>query len=359
MAASSPMTYRLPWATALSACLAACGSRTPLHADPEQPAVTGMSASDASPLVCISGSRAIPPVLVELYFMIDKSRSMTFIDPGATASRWDSVSSALTSFISAPQSAGLGAGIAFFPRTKDDGAVYCQAADYAFPVVPVGVLPAVAPSILTAIALQTLSVGTPTAQALEGALTYARSRLLASPDHRSAVVMVTDGEPRECGSTLTATSAIAADALLGDPPIPTYVMGVGPKLDNLDTIAKAGGTTEAYLVESGGEEALLAALEAIRTSALSCEYVWSRGLSSRFEDAVVTTSRAGDRVATAIEQVTGRGACGDGAGWFYDRPVSSEEGPTKITLCPASCSPLVRLPGSHLDVRVGCADNDR
>ena len=234
----------------------------------------------------------------------------------------------------------------------------CTTADYAFPVVPVGTLPGVATSILTAISLQTLSIGTPSEQALEGAQIYARSRAVAAPDHTIGVVLVTDGLPRECGSTLPGTKAIAAASLAATPPIKTYVLGVGPKLDNLNTIAAAGGTGEAYLVESEGESALLAAFEAIRTSALSCEFVLPVGVKSHFDSARVSTSRAGDPASQQLSQVASAEACGSGPGWFYDKPLTGGEPPAKISLCPASCNPLVRTENSQLDVRVGCTASD-
>jgi hypothetical protein len=358
------------WSATAPLLLAACGSRTPLLLEPSEDtppdAAVFIPIQDAAvpvqdaaePIGCITGTRAIHEVHIDLYFTLDKSKSMMRVDPGTTMSRWGAVSSALDTFINAPLSAGLGAGIGFFPRTGPNGDL-CSTADYAFPVVPIGTLPGVAPSILKAISVQTLLSGTPMTPALDGAHVYARSRVVSQPDHTPAVVMVTDGIPHDCGSSVPGTAAVAASAVSGSPPIRTYVLGVGPSLESLNMIAAAGGTTQAYLVVKGGEAALLAQLEAIRTSALACEYVFPAGTRTRFDVATVTTQTGVDAGPITVDRVASAEACGGGLGWFYDNPVSPDDPPpTKITLCPSSCTPLVKGTGSHLDVRVGCLDVD-
>jgi hypothetical protein len=257
----------------------------------------------------------------------------------------------MNTFINAPLSAGLGAGLMFFPRSTLGGSALCTSSDYAFPVVPIGTLPGVAPSITKAISLQTRAQGTPLTPALDGAHVYARRQQAAQPTHTLAVVVVTDGIPRDCGSNLSGTAAVAAGALTGIPPIRTYVLGVGPSLGNLNTIAQAGGTSQAFLVEAAGEASLLAALEAIRTSALACEFVLPQG--SRLDDVRVTTS-LGSGVPMSVDQVANSQACAGQPGWFYDGVPGSDAPPTKILLCPESCDPLVRSTGNRMDVSIGC-----
>jgi len=351
--------------------LVACGSRTPLLFEPGEDTIVDAAVStpdtfqdaaqdQAAPLGCIIGTRPVREVHIDLYFTLDKSRSMRTFDPGSTKTRWDAVSSALDSFINAPLSQGLGAGISFFPRVSPSGNDLCSPDDYRDPVVRIGTLPAVAPSILTAISFQVLSSGTPMTPALYGAHVYARQRQFEQPDHTVAVVIVTDGAPHDCGSSIPGTSVAAAQAMAGVPQINTYVLGVGPNLVALNAIALAGGTSQAYLVQSGGESALLAQLEAIRTSALACEYVFPPGTTTNFDVATVTTFDGSDAGSIAVDRVSGPSACGGGRGWFYDNmPFAGGPLPTRITLCPASCTPLVKGTGSHLDVRVGCPDANR
>jgi hypothetical protein len=350
----------------VASALAACGSRTPLTVEPIEgetvpldaaPPVSLDAGSDRDVAACLAGSRAIGQIPVDLYFTLDRSRSMDTVDRGAMKTRWQAVASALDTFINSPLSNGIGAGIAFFPRTTTGGAPLCGTADYAFPVVPIGVLPGVAPSILKAIELQTRGSGTPTTPALDGAHVYARRQQVTQPDHTTAVVVVTDGVPRDCESTVAGTSAVAAGAVNGTPAIKTYVLGVGPNLANLNAIAQAGGTMQAYLVESSGEGALLAAFEAIRTSLLSCEYALPQvgGKLPKLDDVRVTTTLGANGASTAVDEVASAEACAGRAGWFFDTaPDAGGSPPTKILLCPASCDPLIQSTGNRLDVGINC-----
>jgi len=76
--------------------------------------------------------------------------------------------------------------------------------------------------------------------ALEGAHIYARGQQASHPDHTVSVVVVTDGEPRDCGSSLQGTAAVISAAMTGVPAIRTYVLGVGPSVGNLTVLAQAG-----------------------------------------------------------------------------------------------------------------------
>jgi hypothetical protein len=87
--------------------------------------------------------------------------------------------------------------------------------------------------------------------------------------------------------------------------------------------------------------------------------VFPPGTNTRFDVATVTTQTDADADPTMVDRVESAEACGGGLGWFYDNPLSPDAPvPTKITLCPASCDPLVKGSDSHLDVRVGCVDDD-
>ena len=347
------------------ALLAACGSRTPLDIGPQSggfggspDSIDGSVRSD-----CLKSSQLVGEIPIDLYFMMDKSTSMTMFDRGQPVSRWTAVSQAMKAFINSPKSVGLGAGIAFFPRVDSSGGPLCGAADYAFPVVEIGVIPKVVPAISAGISAQVLATGTPTTPALQGAHIYARTAQARS-GRLAAVVIVTDGQPRQCASTIESTAAVATHASGGNPSIKTYVLGVGPSLSALNTIAQAGGTGRAYLVESGGEAELTAALDAIRTSALSCAYsIPEDGRSTADKTPAKVATRVGpDGEPLPVGQVTNLSACGGGPGWYYERPPITGDGPntdtapTRVTLCPGTCDTLLKEGGSHLDVVVGCED---
>ena len=344
--------------------LIGCGSRTPLDIDPQDGSFVGSARTvdGSTRSQCFTSSQLVGEIPIDLYFMMDKSSSMSMFDRGQTVSRWNAVSQAMKIFINSPKSAGLGAGIAFFPRIDPSGNPLCDAADYAFPVVPIGILPAVVPAISTGIAAQILAVGTPTTPALQGAHIYARNQ--AQSGRLTAVVLVTDGQPRQCNSTIETTAAVATHASGGNPAMKTYVLGVGPSLSSLNAIAEAGGTGRAYLVESGGEAELTVALDAIRTSAQSCVYVIpEEGRETAERTPAKVATRVGMTGAPApVGQVSGIEGCGNSAGWYYEKPPITGDGqntdvaPTRVTLCPASCESLVKTSGSHLDVVVGCGD---
>jgi hypothetical protein len=360
-----PLRRIVPWLPLSlgSAIALACGSRTELDARPNDASVDVSNPRDAgrdvlsedSPeMACFNGTRPVGQIPIDLYFALDRSKSMDTVDRGASKTRYAAVSGAMTSFLNSPLSAGLGAGILFFPRSQPGGEPYCSPGDYAFPVVPIGLLPGVAASITKAISLQTRGAATPMTPALEGAHIYARGQQASHPDHTVSVVVVTDGEPRDCGSSLQGTAAVISAAMTGVPAIRTYVLGVGPSVANLTVLAQSGGTSQAYLVESSGETSLLAALEAIRTSALSCDFVLPGDISPT--DIVDVSTRLGSGGApTTVDRVASFDACADQPGWFYDRPLESgSPSPTRILLCPASCDPLVQSTGNHLDVAINC-----
>lgn len=112
---------------------------------------------------------------------------------------------------------------------------------------------------------------TPTLPALTGALAYAKS--VEASGKNAAVVLVTDGEPNQCGSTVASVSKVAA-AAAGS--VKTYVVGVGDNLKNLNAIAAAGGTGAAILVSTTDPAKiasdLKAALGSIAAQAMTCDY---------------------------------------------------------------------------------------
>ena len=133
---------RLPWMAMVPWLVVACGSRTPLLTDPDddapatltQPGPTQLGPTQLGPTRLGSRrARSRSAVRLHLGLALDSSGAYRSVlhdrqiavdvdepsDDGP--SRWETVSSALQTFIKAPLSEGLGAGIAFFPRTGPDG----------------------------------------------------------------------------------------------------------------------------------------------------------------------------------------------------------------------------------------------
>jgi uncharacterized protein YegL len=289
---------------------------------------------------CATSSATPTPVPVSLVFMFDKSGSMS------QSSKWTSCESGLTSFFADPQSAGLSASLQFFPLSNNE----CNVAGYAAPAVAMRALP---DSTSFATAMQSNSPGgqTPTLPALTGAIEYAQSVQKSNPANKVAVVLVTDGEPNDCNSTIT---AVASEAASASATVPTFVIGIG-NTANLDTIAQAGGTTKATIVSTNSAQQTAqdfqTALNAIRGLTLACEYQIPPPPSGQTFDeskvnVVYTPANAGPQTLTYNQSCTG------GTGWHYDDPKN----PQKIILCQNTCDSVQQKSGK-IDIVIGCATN--
>jgi len=310
---------------------------------------------DIPDVPCFAESREGKGIPVDFYFVVDKSNSMA-ADAGMQ-SRWSAMVNALNAFVRSPASAGLGAGVNFFPKSSNGTNTLCNVNDYRTPNVPLGLLPDIAPQIAMSLAAQVLGPGTPTTPALEASLAYAKAEKMARATRDVAVVLVTDGVPTQCSSTIASSVTVVRNYATGSPPVRTYVLGIGPNVDNLNQLAQAGGTAPARLIESGGEAELLAAFSAIRDNSITCDYAipMRPGETLDFGRVNIQVRVGVNGMLMPIGKVDNAAACGEKGGWFYDQPVPpGNPPPTKITLCPATCDPLVLTAGSHLDMLVGC-----
>ena len=332
---------------------------------------TGGSGGQIDPdAACVAEPRAGEQVPLDLFFMVDKSGSMGCAvgsnancngasNPPAPATRWTSIKEALGTFVSSAMSNGLGAGMGFFPQYSNPngtGTLRCNPQDYSTPAAPIGILPGSAAMIQAALDAQTINGNTPTVPALSGAIQYATAYAQMNRGRTVAVVFASDGLPTSCeqnNNNIAGAEAVARAAAMATPPIRTYVLGVGPSLQNLNNIAVAGGTQRAHLVESGGAAELIAALNEIRKSALTCDYQIPVIPGKPLDLGLVAIKvKVG---ATGMEQLVARvddlSRCGaTQGGWYFDNPGA----PTKITLCPQTCNPLLMTMGSSLTVLIGC-----
>jgi hypothetical protein len=242
----------------------------------------------------------------------------------------------------------------FFPLGPGS-TVLCTPQDYATPTPAIAALPGNAGAIQMALDANMPANNTPTVPALSGAIQYVTGYQQTHPGRQTAIVFATDGEPVGCmqnNNTLAGAVRVAAAALAAMPPIRTYVLGVGPALGNLNQIAAAGGTGQAYLVESGGSADLITKLNEIRKSALTCDYqipvIPGKPLDLNLVN--IETRVGANGMAQLIKRVDSPAQCGSAGGWYFDNPSA----PTKIQLCPATCDPLLATMGSQLKVLIGC-----
>ncbi|HEY3255422.1 MAG TPA: vWA domain-containing protein [Polyangiaceae bacterium] len=343
--------------------------------NPSTGSTTGNSSGGGGSVVdpnsaCATSSADGQAVQVDLYFMVDITGSMNCPVPETTPcevatmppamgeSRWTVVSAALKAFVADPNNQTLGVGLRFFPVGGNGGrdTTTCNANSYSRPDVEIGPLSMTAQALTAAINMQTPGGTTPTVPSITAAIDHASAWAKAHPTHKVAVVYATDGYPKGCdaNNTIPQAAAVALKGYFATPSIPTYVLGVGPNLADLNTIAENGGTKAAFLVDTTQNAAtqLSAALASIRTTtALDCTYnIPTPPAGQALEPGKVNvnyTNSAG--TVTTVPQDPPNTACTAGSGWQY-----SADG-TQINLCGKACNDVKADKGGKIQVLFGCA----
>lgn len=330
----------------------ASGFRADGEPDPTIIDVAGGAAGAA----CAAVSAQAKLVPVNMVVAYDRSGSMgdTQEDPSFDPQlRWVPVGQAMKAFFSDPASAGMSAALTFFPTTTDS----CNAADYETADVGLATLPSAAfgQSID-----QTAPKGdTPTRAATLGAIAQATAIAQARPAEKTVVVLVTDGEPYGCGISDAMQSdaealAVAQEVAKVKATIPTYVIGVGPSVQNLDAVAQGGGTTALHVQVGNAQQTaqqLLAAMAQIRGELGRCD----------FDIPAPPDGRKLDFGKVYVEKTTGAGVtetlpyvadCAGGVGWHFDDPKA----PKKVLLCPSTCQAVKAEAGGKVSVSFRCID---
>jgi len=279
-----------------------------------------------------------------VFFLVDASPSLV-LQPV-----WDRLTLALAALVDDPAHEGLGVGVGYYGLS-------CDPALYEGPGGPVAPLPAPAQPIHSTFPLP-LS-GKAIVPALRGSYRYVESVLRADPLRDTVLVLVSDGvlDPL-CGSTEAGAVTETRAAFAGAPRIETRVvaLGAGPSLLDpgdladlapLDAIAAAGGTGRAERVQINllPDDELRLALERAVAAAEPCAF--------RAPEAPGASARLRWRpgVGDVVEWTRVAGPdCLEGEGYFL-----RASDPTRIELCPESCS---RVRGSSTGTATlveGCA----
>jgi uncharacterized protein YegL len=288
---------------------------------------------------CATSTAKAELVPVYLVFMYDRSGSMN------DDSKWTACRQGMKSFFSDAKSAGINASLAFFQANANA----CDPNSYATPSVNMRPLPDTA--FGASIDALTPNGGTPTLPALRGAIAHAKTQAQAHPGAKVAVVLVTDGQPNDCNSSV---DNVSNEAKASAAQIPTYVVGVGTALQNLDRVAQGGGTSKAFIVATNNPQQTAddfqKALQVIRGAALSCEFKVPTPPVGKDIDYntvnVVYSPSVGAR-----DTLTYNATCQGGTGWHYDNAAK----PTKIVLCDATCTAVQKDQSAKIDVVTGCA----
>ncbi len=322
---------------------------------------------------CVGESHEGENIPLDIYVMFDQSGSMCSCidppggqlcpDPNCASTRLDAVRQAAAAFLADPKSAGIGVGIGYF-GSQPIGQASCNVDDYTSAAVGIGELPDHASAIMDSLSSIQPTGETPTAAAIQGACDYATSWKHAHAGREVVILLLTDGKPEapvtcmngtgSCCPTLSDAVDAAKRCHDSNGYIRTFVLGVGPLLENLHDIAVAGGTNDAYLVEGGDVSTeVLNALNRIRgDAAIPCEFALPKappGQTLAYDQVNITYASAACE-PTAYVYVETEDQCGTDGGWYYDDPTA----PQRILLCPSSCD-QVSAPGGQLLFTVGCA----
>jgi hypothetical protein len=331
---------------------------------------------------CGTGMAEATLLPVNIMLMFDRSGSMIM---NGTPTRWDVATSALQAFFESPEADGLGVALRFFPHDEPaagctaDGCA-CDSAACAEVLVDMGTLlvdpapmDAQEAALVQAIVDSPPENGgpgnacdmdfgnTPIYPALDGALRWATAYQMANADQKTVVVFVTDGEPAGgCNDDFDQIDQLAADAL-ASANINTYVIGLadengdGVNPDDMNGLAMAGGTEEAFFVNDGPTAAmdLLETFNAIRGMEISCDFPMPEATEDGDEidpGLVNVTFSSGSGDPVTFTKVADAAGCDTAQSWYYD----NEAMPTQIHLCPAACEAVTNVPMASVQVLVGC-----
>jgi hypothetical protein len=253
----------------------------------------------------------------------------------------------------------------------------CRADTYATPASAIAELPGAEAAVVTAINATEPEGATPTGPALQGALQQASDWAAAHPDHKVVAVLATDGLPtlyEQAGactgitnqtyvSEVDAIVALAAGARAAAPSIATFTIGVmgptdvdGPIILNM--IAQAGGTQEAFIVDTQGDVAaqFRDALNQIRGTKLSCELAVPEAEAGKKVDLdkVNVTFDSGSGTTRLYNVIERSGCEADTGGWYYDT-LPADGTPTRIVVCPTTCAQFGAADMGSVQIEVGCA----
>jgi hypothetical protein len=305
---------------------------------------------------------------VAMYIMLDQSGSMAQAGSTTSNTKWSVVVDGITTFVNDTRSAGLDVALGFFPplfgSSVAKNANMCDGLNYQTPEVPMGTLPGNASAITSKLSNQApTGLGTPTEGALRGAMTFCENYQQAHPDEDCVVVFATDGQPSTCDTNLTDLAKIVSDANAQG--VKTFAIGMASQnpadvdFNFLNSVAIAGGTncnpgtTGKEACNVGGGSDMSTALNTIRQtvtkhetktlvkqSTLACEF---KVPNTNFDPQKVNISFQNSSGAKeTILNVPTANDCGrtSSKGWYYEYGGSDPTVPTKMLLCPSTCTDI-------------------
>lgn len=332
------------------------------------PPTAPMTSGDAGPrpgATCASTDIGVSLQPVHLALAFDVSGSMGKGDKPwhDKTLKWDPVVAATRAFLEDAGSEGLEASLTFFPSEGGDDD-RCKQESYETPDVPMTALPSDAFGDAIAEIEPKSSDdwrgGTPTRFVMQGTRAFIAQARADDPG-RYAIVLITDGYPQGCDDEDDTVDAVVAEAeaALADG-IQTYVIGVAnPPIDdapdtvsNLEEIAKAGGTSPAFLIDTGMPQdtstRFEAAVEAIRGAAIACDIaIPTPPMGQTFDKEKVAVSYQSGSAASDLPYDPD---CTASDAFHYDDPHD----PHTIVLCDQTCGLVQADPNAKLQVALTC-----
>ena len=327
---------------------------------------------------CVDETASAEPVPLDIYFMLDRSGSMTqpFCDncsvgdcdvswpnPPTIASRWCNAINAIAGYVQDPSAQGNRAALEYFYASVCGG--------YDVPSVGLVDLVGGAPQLISSMNSQTPYDGTPTRAALEGLAAFTAANQQAG---RVIIgILITDGDPTTCAPTANDTMRAIVENHYNATGIHTFIVGMdGATFGNLEYWASypgaishpdAPGNTcgDAYAdchhwnVGNGDPTSFIAALQQIQQAVLGCTFnvpMPSQGVLD--PDTVAVDYDANGANPPAPEELVrvgnAAGCTGADNEWHYDNNAN----PTVIQLCPATCTRIQTDPNATVQVRIAC-----
>ena len=340
--------------------IAACGSETIRNVPDENPDDNGViltpgtdqpTKTDPNPSSCKAQSETAKNVPLHLVVVLDCSGSMSasYQDTSGSAStRFDAVRNALVTYSKSAQVTPVYMSVVPFGLDQGASNDDCSASYYT-PAVKDTLLPngTVVTRGLAGLGPEGL---TPTAGGVLGGEAYAKQLKNAKPGENVVLVLATDGEPTGCGDMSGANSAVSKAKSNG---FPTYVIGVGDSLTNLNQLATSGGTAPALIIDGNSAtvvtQKLNRKLEDIR-SQFACDLQ----VPAKFPD-----GSDADKSKINVQITDGSGAkkdlvysqdCTKADAFRYDNAAN----PTKVELCDSTCTAVRADRNAVIDLLLGC-----
>jgi Mg-chelatase subunit ChlD len=327
---------------------------------------------------CVDETASAEPVPLDIYFMLDRSGSMTqpFCDncsvgdcdvtwpnPPTLASRWCNAINAIAGYVQDPSAQGNRAALEYFYASVCSG--------YDVPSVGLVDLTAGAAQLIGSLNNQTPYDGTPTRAALEGLAAFTAANQQAG---RVIIgILITDGDPTTCAPTDNNTMRAIVENHFNATGIHTFVVGMdGATFGNLENWASYPGAIShpddpgntcgaAYAdchhwnVGNGDPTSFIAALQQIQQAVLGCTFnvpIPSQGVLDPDKVAVDYDANGGSPPPPEeLVRVSDAANCtGADNEWHYD----SNTNPTVIQLCPATCARVQTDTNASVQVRIAC-----